>query len=151
MHVQALALLIWIKFSAAQRRSDPEDGRAFGFVNGGAAAERSGEVVTEADRIGPMKVARDRAGPNDPIERGDRTGIVGPNGGSKTTLINIPTGALASEPTGNARRSSRSGLVRSSQGCRLAVAFCLSSWLHVRIRSGAEIDRLAKPAGSVEK
>src|SRR5262245_25785444 len=53
-------------------------------------------LVIEADRIGRSYEGRPN-GTDVPtrIQRGDRIGIVGPNGGGKTTLINLITGALA--------------------------------------------------------
>src|SRR5438874_72443 len=60
-----------------------------------AAADISGTLVIEADRIG--KSYEDRPIVRDfsiRIHRGDRIGIIGPNGSGKTTLINLLTGAL---------------------------------------------------------
>ena len=59
-------------------------------------AEQSGALVIEAK--GLSKSYGDRAIVKDfstRIRRGDRIGIVGPNGTGKTTLINLITGALA--------------------------------------------------------
>ncbi len=74
-------------------------------------AGQSGKLVIEADRIaksyGARAVVRDLSLK---VERGDRLGIVGPNGVGKTTLINLITGALAPD----------SGTVRL--GANLAVA-----------------------------
>jgi ATP-binding cassette subfamily F protein uup len=61
-----------------------------------AAADPSGTLVIEADRIG--KSYDGRAVVRDfsiRIQRGDRIGIVGPNGSGKTTLINLLLGTLA--------------------------------------------------------
>ncbi len=58
-------------------------------------ASVSGKLVIEA--VGVSKSYGDRAIVRDfaiRIERGDRIGIVGPNGTGKTTLINLLTGAL---------------------------------------------------------
>jgi len=61
-----------------------------------AAADKSGALVIDADRIG-----KSYDGPpivsnfTTRIQRGDRIGIVGPNGSGKTTLLNLLTGALA--------------------------------------------------------
>ena len=63
-----------------------------------AAADRSGALVIEADRI--SKSYGGRAIVTDfsiRIRRGDRIGIIGPNGSGKTTLINLLTGALPSD------------------------------------------------------
>ena len=60
-----------------------------------AAADKSGALVIEADRIG--KSYEDRPIVSDfstRIQRGDRIGIVGPNGSGKTTLVSLLTGAL---------------------------------------------------------
>src|ERR1700758_5634400 len=61
-----------------------------------AEAESSGALVVEADRI--SKSFDDRAIIADfttRVRRGDRIGIVGPNGMGKTTLISLLTGVLA--------------------------------------------------------
>ena len=61
-----------------------------------AEAEASGALVIEADRIsksfGERPIVADFT---TRIRRGDRIGIVGPNGTGKTTLIHLLTGALA--------------------------------------------------------
>jgi len=60
-----------------------------------SAAPPSGALVIEAQNIG--KSYEGRAIVSDfsiRIQRGDRLGIVGPNGGGKTTLINLLTGVL---------------------------------------------------------
>jgi len=68
-----------------------------------AAAERSGMLVIEADRIGKSYEGRPIVTDfSTRIQRGDRIGIVGPNGIGKTTLINLLTGALAPD-AGNVR------------------------------------------------
>ncbi|MGH6672646.1 MAG: ABC-F family ATP-binding cassette domain-containing protein [Xanthobacteraceae bacterium] len=59
------------------------------------SAPPSGALVIEArgigKRFGELSIVRDFS---IRIERGDRVGIVGPNGTGKTTLINLLTGAL---------------------------------------------------------
>ena len=63
---------------------------------GAAQAEQSSKLVIEAKDIG--KSFGGRAIVRDfslRVMRGDRIGIVGPNGGGKTTLVNLLTGALA--------------------------------------------------------
>jgi ABC transport system ATP-binding/permease protein len=78
---------------------------------GSAAADASGKLVIEAERISKSYdghvVVRDFS---IRVQRGDRIGVVGPNGSGKTTLINLLTGALAPD----------SGTVRL--GANLAVA-----------------------------
>jgi ATP-binding cassette subfamily F protein uup len=61
-----------------------------------AEADASGALVIEADRI--AKAFGERPIVSDfstRVRRGDRIGIVGPNGTGKTTLISLLTGALA--------------------------------------------------------
>src|SRR5882724_2545377 len=61
-----------------------------------SAADRSGTLVVEADRIGKSYDGRVIVADfSTRMQRGDRIGIVGPNGSGKTTLINLLTGALA--------------------------------------------------------
>ena len=59
-------------------------------------AALSGKLVSEAINVsksyGDTAVVRDFSGR---VQRGDRIGIVGPNGVGKTTLLNLLTGALA--------------------------------------------------------
>jgi ATP-binding cassette subfamily F protein uup len=63
-------------------------------ITAGAAAS-SGALVIEAKDIGKSYGNRAIVGDfSTRIERGDRIGIVGPNGCGKTTLINLLTGAL---------------------------------------------------------
>ncbi|HEU5272638.1 MAG TPA: ABC-F family ATP-binding cassette domain-containing protein [Xanthobacteraceae bacterium] len=63
-----------------------------------AEAEASGALVIEADKIAKSFDGRAIiANFTTRIRRGDRIGIVGPNGTGKTTLINLLTGALAPE------------------------------------------------------
>jgi ATP-binding cassette subfamily F protein uup len=63
-----------------------------------AAADPSGTLVIEADRVGKSYEGRPIVSDfSIRIQRGDRIGIVGPNGSGKTTLINLITGALASD------------------------------------------------------
>ncbi|HEY7383682.1 MAG TPA: ABC-F family ATP-binding cassette domain-containing protein [Beijerinckiaceae bacterium] len=59
-------------------------------------AERSGTFVIEAQGIGKSYEGRPLvSGFSIRIQRGDRIGIVGPNGTGKTTLVNMLSGALA--------------------------------------------------------
>jgi ABC transport system ATP-binding/permease protein len=61
-----------------------------------AEAEASGALVIEADKIAKSFDGRTIvANFTTRVRRGDRIGIVGPNGTGKTTLINLLTGALA--------------------------------------------------------
>jgi ATP-binding cassette subfamily F protein uup len=81
-----------------------------------AQAEKSGALVIQADRIGKAFGAR-------PIivdfsirvMRGDRIGIVGPNGTGKTTLINVLSGALAPD-SGQLRRGANVQMATLDQG-----------------------------------
>ena len=70
-------------------------GAAGKAVINAAEAERSGTLVIEADRISKRfdarPIVRDYS---TRILRGDRIGVVGPNGGGKSTLIHLLTGAL---------------------------------------------------------
>src|SRR4030081_3553005 len=61
-----------------------------------AEADKSGSLVIEADRIAKSYAERPIVSDfTTRIRRGDRLGIVGPNGTGKTTLIHLLTGALA--------------------------------------------------------
>jgi ATP-binding cassette subfamily F protein uup len=71
------------------------------------AAERSGKVVVEAERVGfaygDRVIVR---GLTTTILRGDKVGVIGPNGAGKTTLLRLLLGEL--EPTeGRFRRGTR--------------------------------------------
>ena len=79
----------------AMRQQRRDERRAAGQVRFTiAAAEASGKLVIEAERIskslGGRPLVRDLSVR---IARGDRLGIVGPNGIGKTTLLNLLTGA----------------------------------------------------------
>jgi ATP-binding cassette subfamily F protein uup len=81
----------------ALRQSRRDARRAAGTVAMSAAeAERSGALVIEARGVSKsyngLSVVADFS---TRILRGDRIGIVGPNGTGKTTLVNLLTGALA--------------------------------------------------------
>jgi ATP-binding cassette subfamily F protein uup len=61
-----------------------------------AEADTSGALVIEADRIAKAYDGRPIVSDfSTRIRRGDRIGIIGPNGTGKTTLLNMLTGALA--------------------------------------------------------
>jgi ATP-binding cassette subfamily F protein uup len=78
-------------------------------------AKTSGKLVIEANGIakawGERPIVRDFA---TRIERGDRVGIVGPNGTGKTTLINLLTGTLAPE-SGTIRLGANLGIATLDQ------------------------------------
>jgi ATP-binding cassette subfamily F protein uup len=81
-----------------------------------AEADKSGALVIEADRI--SKSFGDRPIVVDfttRIRRGDRIGIVGPNGTGKTTLIHLLTGALAPD-AGTVRLGANIASVTLDQG-----------------------------------
>jgi ATP-binding cassette subfamily F protein uup len=83
----------------AMRRQRRDERRTAGQVRFTvAAAEASGKLVIEAERIstslGGRTLVRDLSVR---IARGDRLGIVGPNGIGKTTLLNLLTGAAEPE------------------------------------------------------
>ena len=109
----------WLRYGVTARRK--RNMRRLGAVAGAARAAPqpsrrrrqaaitasrappSGTLVIEADGI--AKSYGDRPIVSDfsiRILRGDRIGIVGPNGGGKTTLLNLLTGALAPD-TGTVR------------------------------------------------
>jgi len=86
-------------------------GAAGGAALAAAEAEKSGRLVIEAKGIG--KAYGDRRiveNFSTRIQRGDRIGIVGPNGVGKTTLVNLLTGADAPD----------SGSVRSGANIEMA-------------------------------
>src|ERR1700719_265862 len=83
----------------ALRQSRRDARRAAGRVAMSAAeAERSGALVIEAKGVsknyGAVPIVTDFS---TRITRGDRIGIVGPNGRGKTTLVNLLTGTLAAD------------------------------------------------------
>jgi len=68
-----------------------------------AEADKSGRMVIEAKTIGKSYGERKIVdGFSIRIQRGDRVGIVGPNGVGKTTLVNLLTGAVEPD-SGNVR------------------------------------------------
>jgi len=81
-----------------------------------AEADRSGAMVFEAKRIAKSfdqrPIIRDFS---TRVMRGDRIGIVGPNGGGKTTLVNILVGVLAPD-LGEVRHGSNLQMVTLDQG-----------------------------------
>jgi ATP-binding cassette subfamily F protein uup len=63
-----------------------------------AEADKSGALVIEADRLAKAFEGRPIVADfTSRISRGDRIGIVGPNGTGKTTLLGLLTGTLASD------------------------------------------------------
>jgi ATP-binding cassette subfamily F protein uup len=81
-----------------------------------AEADKSGSLVIEVDRI--AKSFGDRpivADFSTRVRRGDRIGIVGPNGTGKTTLIHMLTGALAPDE-GTVRLGANIAAVTLDQG-----------------------------------
>ena len=81
----------------ALRRERRETRRAAGkVVMAAAEAERSGALVIEAKGISKNYAGKPIVADfSTRIERGDRIGVVGPNGTGKTTLANLLTGVLA--------------------------------------------------------
>jgi ATP-binding cassette subfamily F protein uup len=81
-----------------------------------AEADASGVLVIEADRIaksfGERPIVADFT---TRVRRGDRIGIVGPNGTGKTTLIHLLTGALAPD-AGTVRLGANLASVTLDQG-----------------------------------
>jgi ABC transport system ATP-binding/permease protein len=81
-----------------------------------AEADASGTLVIEADRIaksyGERPIVVDFT---TRVRRGDRIGIVGPNGTGKTTLIHLLTGALAPD-AGTVRLGANLASVTLDQG-----------------------------------
>jgi ATP-binding cassette subfamily F protein uup len=88
----------------ALRRERRETRRAAGkVVMAAAEAERSGALVIEAKDISKSYDGKPIVADfSTRIERGDRIGVVGPNGTGKTTLANLLTGVLA--PDGGSLR-----------------------------------------------
>jgi ATP-binding cassette subfamily F protein uup len=79
-------------------------------------AEASGALVIEADRIAKSFGERPIvANFSTRIRRGDRIGIVGPNGTGKTTLISLLTGALAPDD-GTVRHGANIAMTTLDQG-----------------------------------
>src|ERR1700719_154836 len=83
----------------ALRQSRRDARQAAGKVAMSAAeAERSGALVIEAKGVSKSYGAAPIVADFSPrIARGDRIGIVGPNGRGKTTLVNLLTGTLAAD------------------------------------------------------
>lgn len=70
-----------------------------------AEAPRSGDIVLEAKGVGAARGGKQLFdGFELLVRRGDRIGIVGPNGGGKTTLMKILAERGAAEDVGNVRR-----------------------------------------------
>ena len=99
------------------RKARREHRKAAGTaVIGAAAAEASGALVIEAQRIGKAFGARKIVTDfSIRIMRGDRIGIVGPNGCGKTTLVSLLTGALAPD-SGTVRHGANLALASLEQG-----------------------------------
>jgi ATP-binding cassette subfamily F protein 3 len=70
-----------------------------------APAARSGDIVLEAGGLGAERGRRVLFSDFDLlVRRGERIGIVGPNGGGKTTLLKLLAGRGGPEDTGSVRR-----------------------------------------------
>ncbi|RYZ06019.1 MAG: ABC transporter ATP-binding protein [Myxococcales bacterium] len=70
-----------------------------------AEAPRSGDIVLEAKGLGAARGGRQLfSGVDLLVRRGDRIGIVGPNGGGKTTLMKLLAERGAPEDVGTVRR-----------------------------------------------
>jgi ATP-binding cassette, subfamily F, member 3 len=70
-----------------------------------AEAPRSGDIVLEAKGLGAARGGKQLFENFDLlVRRGDRVGIVGPNGTGKTTLMNLMAERGAAEDVGNVRR-----------------------------------------------
>ena len=100
----------------AMRRQRAERRARTGSVNIRVdAGERSGQIVIEAQHLGhgfgDRLLLRDFS---TLIERGDRVGIVGPNGCGKTTLIRLLLGELTPE-SGSVRHGTRLEIAYSDQ------------------------------------
>ncbi|GMU47752.1 MAG: energy-dependent translational throttle protein EttA [Porticoccaceae bacterium] len=100
----------------AMRRQRAERRTRTGTVNLRVdAGARSGEIVIEAQHLGhgfgERPLLRDFS---TLIERGDRVGIIGPNGCGKTTLIRLLLGELAPQ-TGSVRHGTRLEIAYSDQ------------------------------------
>jgi ATP-binding cassette subfamily F protein uup len=81
-----------------------------------AQAEKSGALVIEADKIGKAFGARPIIDDfSIRVMRGDRIGIVGPNGTGKTTLINVLSGVLAPD-SGQVRLGANVHMATLDQG-----------------------------------
>ena len=98
---------------AARRDYRASAGKA---VLSAAEADASGALVIEAERIAKAYGERPIVSNfTTRIRRGDRIGIVGPNGTGKTTLINLLTGALAPE-AGTLRLGANIAMTTLDQG-----------------------------------
>ena len=100
----------------AMRRQRAERRARTGAVNLRVdAGARSGQIVIEAEHLGhgfgDRPLLRDFS---TLIERGDRVGIIGPNGCGKTTLIRLLLGELTPQ-TGSVRHGTRLEIAYSDQ------------------------------------